>query len=58
MDYVTADIVFSQAIPDLFTPGITTSTCCAGEYESIFEQHYFGITEPSLLGTSTAVESL
>jgi len=29
MDYVTVDIVYSQAIPDLFTPGITTSTRCA-----------------------------
>jgi len=26
MDYVTVEQVFSQAIPNLFTPGMTTST--------------------------------
>jgi len=37
MDYVTADIVFSQAIPDLFAPGITTSTCCADKGEVVLK---------------------
>jgi len=40
MAYVTVDIVYSQAIPDLFTPGITTSTCCEGdEFLPCFVRH-------------------
>jgi len=35
MDYVTVEMVSSQAIPDLFTPGISTSTRCVTAYFSI-----------------------
>ena len=35
MDYVTVDIIFSQAIPDLFTPGITTSTRCGCRFHTM-----------------------